>query len=243
MYIEPLKEIDTNSSMTVRLHKESNKINIRRGVLHGNTISPKLFTAALESIFRRLTWETRGLKIDCEYRSHLRFADDILICANTSHELQQMLRELPDESENHGLKINKSKAKVLMENNTPIYVNNIQIKNVESYIYLGQRYSIRDKNKHKEIQRRITAGWTAFAKHRDIFEGNIGTCFKRQVYNSCVLPALNYGAETWVLTTHAKNKRAAAQTKMERDILIKHHISGQKNKHLGKRKDQGHRRD
>ncbi|KAK2186048.1 hypothetical protein NP493_204g02031 [Ridgeia piscesae] len=64
----------------------------------------------------------------------------------------------------------------MMENDTPIYVNNTQIENVESYIYLGQRYSTRDKYQDKEIQRRITAGWTAFAKHRDIFKGN--TCLK-----------------------------------------------------------------
>ncbi|KAK2159188.1 hypothetical protein NP493_1739g00016 [Ridgeia piscesae] len=48
-----------------------------------------------------------------------------------------------------------------------------QIENVESYIYMGQRYSTRNKNQDKEIQRRITAGWTAFAKHRDNFKGNI----------------------------------------------------------------------
>ena len=27
-------------------------------------------------------------------------------------------------------------------------------------------------NQDEEIQRRITAGWTAFAEHRDIFKGN-----------------------------------------------------------------------
>ena len=93
------------------------------------------------------------------------------------------------------MKMNKPKTKVMMETDTPIYVNNAQIENVESYIYLGQRYSARDKNQDKEIQRRITAGWTAFAKHRDIFKGNNGACLKRQVYNSCVLPAMTYGAE------------------------------------------------
>ncbi|KAK2178030.1 hypothetical protein NP493_565g02021 [Ridgeia piscesae] len=80
------------------------------------------------------------------------------------------------------------------------------------------RYNTRDK-KDKEIQRRITAGWTAFTMHRDIFRDNIGTCLKRQVYNSCVLPAMTYGAETWALTTQAKNKLAAAQTRMERSML------------------------
>ena len=125
-------------------------------------------------------------------------------CANTPHELQQMLQELADESKNQGPKM------------TPIYVNNTQIENVESYIYLGQRYSIKDKNQDKEIQRRMTAGWTVFSKHRDTFKGNSGTCLKRQVYNSCILPAITYGAETWALTTLAKNKLVAAQTKMER---------------------------
>ena len=49
-----------------------------------------------------------------------------------------MLQELTDGSGNQGLKMNKSKTKVKMENDTPIYVNNAQIENVESYIYLGQ---------------------------------------------------------------------------------------------------------
>ena len=56
VYIEILKDIYiyTDSSVTVHLHKESEKIRIKRGVRQGDTISPKLFTATLESIFRRL---------------------------------------------------------------------------------------------------------------------------------------------------------------------------------------------
>ena len=71
VYIKLLKEIYTNSSITVHLHKESNTINIRRAVWQGDTISPKLFTAVLKSIFRWLTSETRGLKIDGKFLSHL----------------------------------------------------------------------------------------------------------------------------------------------------------------------------
>ena len=69
------------------------------------------------------------MKIDGEYLSHLRFTDDILICANTPHELQQMLQELADESDKQGLKMNKSKTKMMMENVTSIYINNTQIEN------------------------------------------------------------------------------------------------------------------
>ena len=87
VHIELLKEIYTNSSMTIHLHKESKKINIRRGVRQGDTISSKLSTATLESTFRRLTWETRSLKIYGEYLSHIRFANYTLICANTPHHI------------------------------------------------------------------------------------------------------------------------------------------------------------
>ena len=99
-----------------------------------------------------------------------------------------------------------------------IYINNTQIEIVESYIYLGQRYSTRDKT--KEIQRRITAGWTAFAKHRDIFKGNNWNMLEEtRLQLTCVLPAMTYGAEIWAFITQAKNNLAAAKTKMERNML------------------------
>ena len=49
--------------------------------------------------------------------------------------------------------------------NTPINVNNVLIENVQGYVYLGQHYSLKEKNQDKEIQRRIMAGWAAYAKH------------------------------------------------------------------------------
>ncbi len=82
---------------------------------------------------------------------------------------------------------------------------------------LGQHYSLKENNQDKEIQRRIMAGWAG--KHRDFFKSTLAIYLKRQVYNSCVLPAMTYCAETWILTKQAQNKPAAAQTKMERRIL------------------------
>jgi len=107
------------STLTARFddspHKESNKINIKRVVRQRDTTSPKLFTAVLESTFRRLNWKITGLMIHGEYFSHHHFADNIPICVNTPYELQHMQQELADESENQGL---------MIENDAPIYVNN-----------------------------------------------------------------------------------------------------------------------
>ena len=138
VYIEILKDVYTDSSVTVHMHKESEKIRIKRGVRLGYTISPKLFTATLESIFKRLNWEHKGVKIDGEFLSNLRFADDIFLCTETPQELQHMLQELSDESRRMGLKMKITKTKVMVVDNTPINVNNVLIENVQGYLYLGQ---------------------------------------------------------------------------------------------------------
>ena len=46
-----------------------------------------------------------GVKIDGEFLSNLRFADDIFLYTETPQELQQMLQELSDESRQMGLKV------------------------------------------------------------------------------------------------------------------------------------------
>ena len=116
-------------------------------------------------------------------------------------------------------KMNIANTKVMVVDINPINVNNVLIENVQGYEYLGQHYNLKEKNQDKEIQRRIMAGWAAYAKHRDLFKFNIYICLKRQVCNSCVLPVMTYIAETWTLTNQAQNKLSAAQTKMERSML------------------------
>ena len=64
-----------------------------------------------------------------------------------------------------GLKMNIAKTKVTVVDNTPINVNNALIENVQGYVYLGHHNSLKEKNQDKEIQRRIMAGWAAYAKH------------------------------------------------------------------------------
>ncbi|KAK2175894.1 hypothetical protein NP493_700g01000 [Ridgeia piscesae] len=44
-------------------------------------------------------------------------------------------------------------------------------------------YTAPDKIPNKVDTKRITAEWTALAKQRDIFNGNIETCLERQHYN------------------------------------------------------------
>ena len=224
VYIEILKDIYTGSSVTVHLHKESDKIRIKIGVRQGDTISPKLFMATLESIFRRLNWEINGVKIDGEFLSNLSFADDIFLCTETPQELQHMLQELSDESRRMGLKMNIAKTKVMVVDNTPINVNNVLIENVQGYVYLGQHYSLKEKNQDNEIQRRIMAGWAAYAKHRS---GHLQKqpCHLPEETGVQLLCAVSY--DIWCRdldTDHTSTEQTCGRTDQTGKKYAQHHI-------------------
>ena len=159
------------------------------------------------------------MQIDGEFLSNLRFADVIFLCTETTQELQHMLHELSDESRRMGLKMNIVKSKVMVVDNTSINVNNVLIESVQGYVYLGQHYSLNRKEPGQRDTMKNHGRLGGIAKHRDIFKSNLAICLKRQVFNSCVLPAMTYGADTWTLAKQAQNKLADAQTKMERSVL------------------------
>ena len=106
-----MTEIQNGPSTVAMLHRESNTIPIRKGVLQGDTISPKLFTATLEDLLRNLDWSKRGVSITGNNLSNLRFADDVTIIAQDLEELEISPNELSVASMQHGLKINTAKKK------------------------------------------------------------------------------------------------------------------------------------
>ncbi|XP_033118990.1 hemicentin-1-like [Anneissia japonica] len=95
--------IDMNSSTEI----------FNKGVRQGDPISPKLFTAVMENIFRNLDWNDKRILVNGEYLNNLSFADDILLFCHHPEEVQIMLEELNEESNKVGLNINISKTKVM----------------------------------------------------------------------------------------------------------------------------------
>ena len=63
-YVELIKQIYENATSVTMTDKTSESFKIERGVRQCDPISPKLFNAVLEDIFRRLNWEDRGVKIN-----------------------------------------------------------------------------------------------------------------------------------------------------------------------------------
>jgi len=77
--IELLRIIYSTAISVIKLHQESEKIKFGNGVMQGDYISPKLFSAALERVFQNLNWDEVVIKINGEYHHHLQFTDGTLM--------------------------------------------------------------------------------------------------------------------------------------------------------------------
>ena len=85
-YLNILRNLYSKATSALRLHKDSEKFELGRGVRQGDNISSKLFTSCLQyAITNKISLENKGVRIDGEYLFHLIFADDIVLIA-TPHQ-------------------------------------------------------------------------------------------------------------------------------------------------------------
>ena len=111
-YVELLTNMYNSGTSVIRLDRESVRFPIQKGVRQGDTISPKIFNAGLEQVFRELNWDTKGLEVYGDKINNLRFPDDILL-VSTNGEMEEMLNELDTESLKLGLKMNMRKTEIM----------------------------------------------------------------------------------------------------------------------------------
>lgn len=218
-YLRIIYNLYKESTAKIHLDRSGPSFSIQRGVRQGDPASPYLFACALESIFKGLQWETKGININGTKINNLKFADDIVLIAGTTTELNEMLQELATNSKQIGLEINMSKTKILTNSTkTPIKLYDSEIEYVAEYIYLGQLISFKN-HMEKEIQRRITSTWKKFWSLKTVMKSNVDIKIKQKVFDSCILPCLTYGCQTWTLTKKHEQMIEVAQRKLERSML------------------------
>ena len=114
-YINILEDIYTDATAKIHLDSEiSTEIKIARGVRQGDPLSPKLFNATLEEVFKNAEMEEEGIIIDGESLSNLRFADDVAIFSKSLESLERQLNKLHQECNRVGLKMHKGKSKFMI---------------------------------------------------------------------------------------------------------------------------------
>ena len=64
----------------------------------GDPISPKLFTATLQEVFKNAQLEEKGINIDGEKLSNLRFANDVALKTQDVRDMEHQLITVSEES-------------------------------------------------------------------------------------------------------------------------------------------------
>ena len=148
---------DTYTGATAREHidsQDSEEIPILRGVKQGDPISPKLFTATIQEVFKNAQLEEKGINIEGEKLSNLRFADDVALTTEDLRDMEHQLITVNEESLKISLKIHKGKNKFMTNIDTTdtIQINGTEIEKVTNYKCLGQTIAMENSAKQEVFQ-------------------------------------------------------------------------------------------
>ena len=111
-----LRNLYAGQEATVRTgHGTTDWFQIGKGIRQGCILSPCLFNFYAEYIMRNAGLEETkaGIKIARRNISHLRYADDITLMAESDEELKSLLMKVKEEREKVGLKLNIQKTKIM----------------------------------------------------------------------------------------------------------------------------------
>ena len=169
-----------------------------------------------------------GLDIGAEgpTLTNLRFADDILLMAQSKQDACKMLGHLQKEAAEYGLKINVDKTKIFTWNHLSNGHGSVVVggQNVEvldettAERYLGRQLCLRD-SQETELRNRIAAGWCSFHKHKaELCSKHCPTNDRLRLFQAVVTPVVLYACATWALTAQLEDKLHATWRNMLRYV-------------------------
>ena len=205
----------------------------------GDPISALLFVAVMEVWFRSLKkrWNNLNFRRTGQYYgfvvdsvldplTNLRFADDVLLLAQSKADVVKMLRDLKDEAAKYGLAVHLGKTKILTNSNTNV-ASSISLsghdvailKQEESERYLGRQLSLGHYHE-AEFTHRLAQAWKSFAKFRKVLCSRKYPLRQRmRLFESVVTPVVLYGCECWTMGTATLLRFRTARRKMLRSIF------------------------
>ena len=114
-YITILEDTYTRVHMDSQVSEE---MPMPRGVRQGGPIFPKLFKATIQEMFKNVQLEEKGINIDGEKPSNLRFTDDVTLTTEDVRYMEHHLIIVNEESLKISLKIHKGKTKFTTQQTT-----------------------------------------------------------------------------------------------------------------------------
>ena len=179
--------------------------NTENGVRQGDCLSPTLFAIFVNDLAVQLKNLNLGVEVANEKICLLMYADDIVLLTDSEEDMQVLLNKLGEWCNQWRLRINMNKSEVLhvrckrkARSNFLFKLNGSVLNYTSQYKYLGLLL-----NEHMDfnITTKLLADSAASAHGRinSKFKGlnNMGFSTYEKLFNTSILPILNYGAEIW----------------------------------------------
>ena len=93
-------------------NERSDWVDIERGEKQGCVLSPDLFSMYTQIVMEELA-EVEGVSIGGRNVNNIRYADDMVLIADSEGKLQRLIDEPQDKCLEKGLRINRSKTEVM----------------------------------------------------------------------------------------------------------------------------------
>ena len=138
-----------------------------------------------------------GIKIAGRNINNLRYADDIILMAESEEELKSLLMKVKEESENFGLKLNIQKTNIMASGPiTSWQIDRETRETVRDFIFLGSKITA-DSDCSHEIKRRLLLGRKFLTNLDSILKSrDITLPTKVCLVKAMVFPVVTYGCKS-----------------------------------------------
>ena len=185
--------------------------NVEQGVRQGDSLSATLFCLYINDIVDTLN-ECIGIRVNDVKITCLLYADDIVLISENEKDLQNMLKKLETWCYNWRMRVNIAKSKVMHcrpknyeQSNFTFKYGNENLDYVDRYKYLGV---VLDYSLNFDITTQMLANsanralGSVFAKYKE--NKGLGYNTYTKLYNTGVVPILDYGAGVWGYNCHKR---------------------------------------
>ncbi|KAK3513875.1 hypothetical protein QTP70_032883, partial [Hemibagrus guttatus] len=183
---------------------KSDLFSVHVGLRQGCPLSPVLFIVFMDRISRR-SQGLEGVRFWDHKISLLIFADDVVLLAPSSLDLQHALGRFAAECEEARMRVSTSKSEAMVLDREKVactlQVGGEFLPQVEEFKYLGVLFTSEGRM-DREIDRRIGAAAAVMpSMYRSVVvKKELSRKAKLSIYQSIYVPTLTYGHELWVMT-------------------------------------------
>ncbi|KAK3538434.1 hypothetical protein QTP86_002334, partial [Hemibagrus guttatus] len=223
--LRAVRSLYNRSRSLVRIAScKSDLFRVHFGLRQCCPLSPVLFTVFMDRISRR-SQGLEGVRFGDHRISPLTFADDVVLLAPSTLDLQHALGCFAAECEAAGMRVStsKSEAMVLDWKNVActLQVGGV-LPQVEEFKYLWV-FFMSEGRMDREIDRRIGA---AAAVMRSMYRSvvvkkELSRKAKLSIYQSIYVPTLTYGHELWVMTKRVRSRIQVAEMSFRLRVAVR----------------------